>query len=919
MGTLRRYSSRRQRLDQSFLNQRLRNALAYDRIAGYFRSSLLEIAGEALESVQRPIRMVCNSDLNLTDVQTARAAKLAMRREWTQSQPERLVEPPGDQPARQRYRRLYEFLASNKLQVRVLPNEIFGLIHGKAGVITLADGSRTAFLGSVNETREAWQLNYELLWEDTSPEGVAWVQEEFDALWGDLRGAPLADVIIEDIGRISERKVLFTVPEWTGEALREAPPDPAPALIETPVYRRANGLWAHQKYFVHLAFDAHHGPLQKARYVLADQVGLGKTLQLAMTAMLIALTGDKPILVIAPKTLLWQWQGEMRDLLDMPSAVWNGRQWVDELDIAYPNNSVEAIRKCPRRVGIVSSGLITRGSEARDLLLGMDYDCVILDEAHRARRRNIDRNSPYQKADPNNLLRFMQEIAPKTRSLLLATATPVQLHPIEAWDLLDVLSRGDDSVLGNSHSFWRRPGRAIPLIMGEVPPPVDLASVWDWLRNPLPPKTEDLNSERLRRTLDLSDDQAVAPGNAINRLDRPSQRRITRMFPDFFQQHNPFIRRIVRRTRDYLEAQIDPATGEPMLDHIGVELFGEDEREAILLPPYLAEAYKHAEAFTQALGQRMRGAGFLKTLLLRRVGSSIYAGRQTAAKMLAEWEELEEDWEEDEDSAQMQALSRSLTLAERQQLEAFLAALDANQERDPKYARIRETLLEKRWREGDTPKTGWLQRGVIIFSQYRDSIQWLTEQLTQELPDEAIAIYSGPQTSGLMIGGEWAPRSREDLKQLVAAGEIRLMLGTDAASEGLNLQRLGSLINLDLPWNPTRLEQRKGRIQRIGQVYDTVYVYNMRYRGSVEDRVHQLLSERFEAIHQLFGQLPDVLEDVWVDVALGEQERAKQIIAAVPRQHPFELRYAQVEPIDWESCTEVLFNEAKLERLRKGW
>ncbi len=63
---------------------------------------------------------------------------------------------------------------------------------------------------------------------------------------------------------------------------------------------------------------------------------------------------------------------------------------------------------------------------------------------------------------------------------------------------------------------------------------------------------------------------------------------------------------------------------------------------------------------------------------------------------------------------------------------------------------------------------------------------------------------------------------RDDIKRMVRTGELRLVLGTDAASEGLNLQRLGTLINLDLPWNPTRLKQRKGRIQRIGQIRDEV-------------------------------------------------------------------------------------------------
>ena len=78
-------------------------------------------------------------------------------------------------------------------------------------------------------------------------------------------------------------------------------------FIETPVYRQQAGLWEHQKYFVKLAFNAHlHAP-GGARYVLADQVGLGKTVQLAMAAELMALVGTKPVVVLAPKTRLWQW------------------------------------------------------------------------------------------------------------------------------------------------------------------------------------------------------------------------------------------------------------------------------------------------------------------------------------------------------------------------------------------------------------------------------------------------------------------------------------------------------------------------------------------------------------------------------------------------------------------------------------
>ena len=91
-----RFSSRRQRLDRSFLTARLQGAQSYDRIAGYFSSSLLEVAGEAIDSVSGKVRVVCNSDLDPHDVEIARAAALSsLRQEWCASQPEALLQGVG--------------------------------------------------------------------------------------------------------------------------------------------------------------------------------------------------------------------------------------------------------------------------------------------------------------------------------------------------------------------------------------------------------------------------------------------------------------------------------------------------------------------------------------------------------------------------------------------------------------------------------------------------------------------------------------------------------------------------------------------------------------------------------------------------------------------------------------------------------
>lgn len=905
-----RHSSRTTKLDVSVLNQRLAGAASYNRIAGYFRSSLLEVAGESIASVAGKVRVVCNSDLEAADVATAKAAQQAMRQTWCAGEPEKLAATPN---GRDRFGRLFDLLASGKLEVRVLPDAAFGLIHGKAGVIRYPDGRATSFLGSVNESLTAWRINYELLWEDDDPEAVAWVQAEFDALWASPAAVPLADFVVQDAQRLAHRQET-PLDDWQHD--RQA--NPASAAVETPVYRKEYGLWAHQKHFVKLAFDAHRR--DTARFVLADQVGLGKTVQLALAAMLMALVGDRPVLILVPKPLMLQWQDELRDLLGVPSAAWLGHAWRDEQGIEHPVAGPEGIRRCPRRFGIVSQGLVVAGNEIVNHLLTMNFECVICDEAHRARRKKIDANDLTSRPEYNNLAAFLARISPRTKSLLLATATPVQLHPVEAWDLLSILSVGNEAVLGNDWSEWRKPERCLPVVMGEEALPDPVEEAWSWVRNPLPPKSEGSNFRLLRQRLGLGDTTHVAQGGLMDGMNGHTRVLLSQVTHEFGHEHNPFVRHIVRRTRKYLEDTIDPSTGEAYLQPVKVRLFGESDAEALDLPPYLQDAYAAAEEFCRLIGQRVRGGGFLKTLLLRRMGSTIYAGRRTTEKMLATWgtgndltQDRSVDELEGEDEVTDQATEsemKNLTATERAELLRCLRILEVSQDRDPKFQRVVDYLLSE----------NWLMQGCIIFSQYFDSVWWLAEALSHEfLPDEPIGIYAGGANSGVLLNGQFKACHRDLLKAKVKTAEIRLVIGTDAASEGLNLQRLGTLINLDLPWNPTRLEQRKGRIQRIGQIRDEVFVCNLRYRGSVEDRVHQLLSSRLEYIFDLFGQIPDVLDAVWIDVAQGDLEEARKRIDGLDRVHPFDARYARVENLDWESCAKVILNEDKLRTLGAGW
>lgn len=194
---IRRLSSRTHRLDRSFLAEQLQGARSYRRIAGYFTSSLFEVAHEWLESVP-DVRIVCNVDLSPEDLKVAQLREARMLGRWN----ERSIEAES-LLNRERYQRLDAFLAKRGQVIRVAPDSLCGFLQGKAGVIERADGRKVAFIGSMNETRHGWQNHYEILWEDDSPEGIAWIEAEFEFLWNAAR--PLPEAVCREVRRRGRR------------------------------------------------------------------------------------------------------------------------------------------------------------------------------------------------------------------------------------------------------------------------------------------------------------------------------------------------------------------------------------------------------------------------------------------------------------------------------------------------------------------------------------------------------------------------------------------------------------------------------------------------------------------------------------------------------------------------------------------
>jgi hypothetical protein len=355
---------------------------------------------------------------------------------------------------------------------------------------------------------------------------------------------------------------------------------------------------------------------------------------------------------------------------------------------------------------------------------------------------------------------------------------------------------------------------------------------------------------------------------------------------------------------------------------VTVKLFGEENDGSLVLGGYLREAYQEAEAFSLLLQQRVKGAGFFKTLLLRRLGSSIEAGRRTVNRLLGEEPDIPDDEEDDdaeeEGSVHVGSELKNFTHGEITSLRRCFALLKQGGNNDPKLEAAIGYLL------GTQPNVTrrWLDLGCILFSQYYDTVRWMGDEMAKraDFANIDIGLYAGSSRSGFWRAGKFQRCERNMLKARIRSGELKLLLGTDAASEGLNLQRLGTLINIDLPWNPTRLEQRKGRIQRIGQVRSEVWIANLRYRNSVEDRVHQVLADRLEAIYGLFGQIPDTLEDAWVEVALNDEQAARRLIdRTTATRNPFDVKYSAVKDSDWETCASVLNCVSMKDLLSEGW
>ncbi len=876
----------------------LLTAVRYDRLTGYFSASALALAARGIEGLVLNggrMRMVVGCTLNPPEIAAIEKGEELRSQVAQHFAAMPLVASDCDMGAALEL--LAWMVARGLLEVRVgvpcdehrRPIPAHGLFHEKAGIIEDKTGDRLAFNGSLNETEAGWTRNWESLnvftsWRDQ--DRVAEEDANFALLWnGKAKHVITIDVptaLRDDLLRFlptTDVPARLKKPEGkppAPEPVAAPPPEPPPPSLDLRkavwdfiaiAPQLANGgvrvgeatsavtPWPHQQRAFRRMYD--NWP---PKLMICDEVGLGKTVQAGLLLRQSWLAQKaKRILIMAPKNVCSQWQIELREKFNLNWPIYDGQKlnWYPSPAMAGRTERVVSRDVWHQEpVVIVSSHLVRRADRQRELLEAAEpYDLIILDEAHHARRRGAGTTNDN---GPNALLRLMRGLKERTQGLVLLTATPMQVHPVEVFDLLSLLGmpkewgeqaflRFFDEVQADSPSheaFDRLAGmfRSVEHSYGEV-------SVSDMQRMGV------LSTIGARRILRALRDSASTPRRQLETADRKAAIRLMRL-------HTPINRLISRHTRALLrryfkEGKLSTPIADRQVHDEFIHLTTDERRVYDAVEDYISTTYN------QATAQQRNAIGFVMTIYRRRLASSFFAlGRtlenhllaienQTSSSAQGDLEEgLDEPGEGDEpDGDEASKLEQAaLALEEKSDIVGLLSMI-RQLPPDTKAEKLRATIRKLR-------ADGYPQ--VMVFTQFTDTMDFLRGEIGRD-PDLRIMCFSGRGGQVPSNDGTWRNISRDEVKRRFRAGDADVLLCTDAAAEGLNFQFCGALVNYDMPWNPMRVEQRIGRIDRLGQKHPNIQIINLHYANTVEADVYIALRERIGLFETVVGRLQPIL------------------------------------------------------------
>ena len=543
-------------------------------------------------------------------------------------------------------------------------------------------------------------------------------------------------------------------------------------------------------------------PRQPLRYVLADDPGAGKTIMAGLFIRELLMRADaKRVLIVAPGSLVEQWQDEMFEKFGLTFTLFS-REQVEQSRSGNPFDDIDLM--------VARVDQLARAEDLQEKLRLSHWDLVVVDEAHKL-------SASYFGNKVNKTKRFQlgELLGSVTRHLLLMTATP---HNGKEEDFQLFMS------LLDSDRFY-----------GKFRDGAHKVDVTDLMRRM------------------VKEDMLRFDG--------------TRLFPE---------RRAY--TTNYKLSDPEAALYAAVTDYVKEEMNRADQLD----------------------GQRKGTVGFALTALQRRLASSpeaIYQSLKRRRHKLTrrvEEEKLrqrgqvlaetlspngftiapEDIWESDDalspddyESFEEAVVDQATAAQTIQELEAEIIILEGLEEQ---ARQVVHSGQDRKWDElsrllQNTPEmhdADGRQRKLIIFTEHRDTLNYLTEKIR--------GLIGSSDAVATIHGGVKREERRKVQEMFRNDPAVRVLIATDAAGEGVNLQNANLMVNYDLPWNPNRLEQRFGRIHRIGQT-EVCHLWNMVANETREGDVFQRLLEKLEVERvALGGRVFDILGEVFEDKSLKD-------------------------------------------------
>ena len=592
-------------------------------------------------------------------------------------------------------------------------------------------------------------------------------------------------------------------------------------------------------------------PRQPLRYVLADDPGAGKTVMAGLYIRELIMRADaRRILIVAPGSLVEQWRDELFEKFGLEFLVFS-----PFLQQASPSgNPFEDHHQL-----IVRLDQMARNDELQDQLCNAGWDLAVFDEAHKLAAHYFG-----TKVQKTGRFEFAERLGANTRHLLLMTATPhngkeadFQLflslldsdrfygkfrdgaHKVDTSDLMRRMVKEELVKFDGTPLFPERKAYTVNYKLSEIE-----AALYEAV-------TEYVKTEMGKADL-LQGSRKGSVGFALTAL----QRRLASSPEAIYQS----LKRRKHRLETRLREEKLGIRGRQALAETLSSSPDASARDSHRSPSSSSDASardSHRSPFSSPDALARDSSSFPHNA--RRVSdgsSSPFSPDDNDDDDLnaEEQEQLEEKLIDDATAAQTTAELESEILILGDLVHRAQTVVSSGQDRKwDELSRILQNAPEMRDVSGRLRK-------LIVFTEHRDTLNYLHGRITGILgnPDAVVTIH----------GGTHRDERRKIQAEFRSNPGVQVLVATDAAGEGVNLQNANLMVNYDLPWNPNRLEQRFGRIHRIGQV-EVCHLWNIVAKETREGDVYHRLLEKLEIESQaLHGRVFDILGEVFEETSL---------------------------------------------------